>query len=410
MKIIALSQVYYPDTASVAQHLTDLLEELIKNGHDVSIITSRNNYENPTIKYKKIETHNGVTIERLHNTGFGKQYILGRLIDYISFNIIITIKMLFRSSNNYEVVLGLTTPPLLSFIGIIISKLQKKKFIYWTMDLQPELSIVAGYVKRGSISAILLQRIGDFIFNRSDLIITLDRYMEKHIQERIEKTKSIAIIPVWPVMNRIFNGPRDSNPFRKDNGFGEKIVIMYSGNHSVMHPILTLLEAAILLKDDLRFLFVHIGSGVRLKEVKEYKSRYKLNNITILPYQPRELIHLSLGASDFQVVTLGNECVGYTHPNKVYGAMFIGKPIIYIGPNESHISDILDKCPGNISIRHGESNKLADLLSNRNYIKESYRNEVGLNNQNYANNHFSPILLKAKMVNVINNLVEQDNN
>jgi colanic acid biosynthesis glycosyl transferase WcaI len=51
-----------------------------------------------------------------------------------------------------------------------------------------------------------------------------------------------------------------------------------------------------------------------------------------LAYQDRSKLHLSLGASDLQVVILGDNQVGYTHPNKIYGAMFIGKPILYIGP------------------------------------------------------------------------------
>lgn len=53
MKILAISQAYWPDTASISQHLTDLSVELSRKGHDVSIITSCNDYENPNIKYKK---------------------------------------------------------------------------------------------------------------------------------------------------------------------------------------------------------------------------------------------------------------------------------------------------------------------------------------------------------------------
>ena len=64
--------------------------------------------------------------------------------------------------------------------------------------------------------------------------------------------------------------------------------------------------------DDKRFLFVHIGGGVRLQEVREYKEEYGLDNVMILPYQPRERIHLSLGSADIQVVSLGEGCVGYT--------------------------------------------------------------------------------------------------
>ena len=49
MKIVCISQVYWPDTASVAQHLVDLLQALSDHGHDVTVITSRHNYEHPEI-------------------------------------------------------------------------------------------------------------------------------------------------------------------------------------------------------------------------------------------------------------------------------------------------------------------------------------------------------------------------
>lgn len=55
MKIICISQVYWPDTASVAQHLVDLLQALSGQGHEVTIITSRHNYEHPEIIYPSRE-------------------------------------------------------------------------------------------------------------------------------------------------------------------------------------------------------------------------------------------------------------------------------------------------------------------------------------------------------------------
>ena len=59
MKIVCISQVYWPDTASVAQHLVDLLQALSDHGHDVTVITSRHNYEHPEIIYPAVEYCNG---------------------------------------------------------------------------------------------------------------------------------------------------------------------------------------------------------------------------------------------------------------------------------------------------------------------------------------------------------------
>ena len=213
----------------------------------------------------------------------------------------------------------------------------------------------------------------------------------------------IVIVPVWPVIDNLYSGTRMENPFRIENGFGDKIVIMYSGNHSFVHPLDTLLNLARDLKMDERFLFVFIGGGVRKKEVTEFKKKYDLNNIIQLPYQPREKIHFSLGSSDIQVVILGEGLVGFTHPNKIYGALFIGKPIIYIGPIQSHVSEILSSLNDNIIVRHGESEELKIKLLN---LCEDFEKieDIGKNNQDLAYKRFDPELLINEMCTLIENI------
>lgn len=393
MKIVALSQVYWPDTASVSQHLTDLLEELAKRGHEVTVLASRNDYEDPEKKYQVQDYHNGVSIIRIAGTSFGKSSKIGRIIDFISFLLNLALKLLFYRAIRIDKILGLTSPPLISFVGLLFAKVKRKEFIYWTMDLQPELSVVAGYIKQNSSLERFLVSIGDYIFKSSNLILTLDQYMKVHIQKRVGRVEGIEVVPVWPVMQERYTGSRENNPFRISNDFEDKIVIMYSGNHSVMHPLTTLLETAVALKNDPRYLFIHIGGGVRISEVKHYIDEYNLTNIRILPYQPRESIHLSLGSADIQVVSLGNGCVGFTHPNKIYGAMFIGKPILYIGPQKSHITDILNDCDGNISVEHNDSSGLTKKILEYSELSKGEKNNIGFFNRSYAEKHFSPSIL-----------------
>ena len=403
MKILVLSQTFWPDTVSTAQHLHDLTVNLSKRGHQIDLITSIRNYENPKNKFKKVEMYENIRIIRLNNTGLGKSNKLFRLLDFLSFNLLIIIKLSSYLFRKYDCVIGMTSPPLLSYIGVIYSKIIRSNFVYWTMDLQPELSIIANYVKKDSFFAKSLQKKGDYIFRHSKLIFALDKYMKEHIikrQPHIHQDK-IKVIPVWPVVNKEFKEHRLKNPFRIQNNFGSKIVVMYSGNHSVMHPIDTLLESAKELKSDNRFLFVHIGGGVRIKEVKDFKEKHQLDNIITLAYQPRENIHLSLGSSDIQVVTLGNECVGYTHPNKIYGALFLGKPVLYIGPKNSHITDILSKIKGNILVSHGEKDKLVKHLTDFANAHFNTSNIALEENTNYALNHFKPSILVNKMIDEI---------
>jgi glycosyltransferase involved in cell wall biosynthesis len=269
------------------------------------------------------------------------------------------------------------------------------------MDLQPELSIVSGLIKKKSLSARVLTHMGNYVMRKSDLIFALDPYMKEHLVARGARPEKIFTLPVWPVMEKVYEGTRLANPFRQENGFGEKIVIMYSGNHSFVHPLDTLLSAAYRLRDNADLLFVFIGGGVRKKDVTDFREKHALKNIVQLPYQPRNNIHNSLGAADIHLVIMGDGQVGFTHPNKVYGAMFVGRAILYIGPSPSHVTDIVKCLDGNIAIGHGDDGGLVERLLAFAAETEEKRAETGRLNREFALQNFLPAVLKEKMVRIL---------
>ena len=397
MKILVLTQVYWPDTVATAQHLADICTDLSKSGHEVTVLTSRFAYENTKEKYPSKESHNGVRVIRLRNTGFGKATVLGRLADFFTFNVLIFFRLLFMGRKQFDMILGMTSPPLVSWMGCLAARWKNTRFCYWTMDLQPELAIQSGMIKEGSLVARCLTWMGRMIFKRADRIVALDRFMAEHCETYGAKQESTVVVPVWPVMSDRYTGRRDENPFRVEQNLGNKFVIMYSGNHSYVHPLDTLLESALALRDREDILFVFIGGGVRKKDVAAFKDKHKLGNVIQLPYQPRDQIHFSLGSADLQVVIMGDGQVGYTHPNKIYGAMFLAKPILYIGPSPSHCSEILQHCPGNISVEHGQSDDLTAAIID--FVAEGHANQesVGLTNMQFAQANFHPDVLRKKM-------------
>jgi colanic acid biosynthesis glycosyl transferase WcaI len=403
MKILILTQVFYPDTVSVSQHLSDLAFKLSKDGNNVSVISSCYPYESKNKRYKNLELINGVNVIRLSQTSFGKSNIFGRLLDFTSFYFSTVFKLLFFNFDNYDVIIGTTVPPLLSFIGVLVGKWKKIKFVYWVMDLQPELSISSGLIKKKSLTAKIFTKFGNYIIANSDKIISLDHYMTNYLTSRGADINSIETIPVWPVVDEVSKQDRMTNPFRIENNFKDKIVVMYSGNHAYVHPLDTLLGAALKLKHNPKILFVFIGGGVRKKDVTDFKTKNKLENIIQLPFQPRENIHLSLGSSDIQVVILGDGQVGFTHPNKIYGALYVEKPILYIGPYKSHVGDILDNLKGNIFVEHGQTDLLITELENFSNLELNEINKIGIQNYKYASLNFHPDVLKNKMVNAIVN-------
>jgi colanic acid biosynthesis glycosyl transferase WcaI len=55
------------------------------------------------------------------------------------------------------------------------------------------------------------------------------------------------------------------------------------------------------------------------------------------------------------VVVMGEPYVGIVHPCKIYNVLALRKPFLYIGPNESHVTDIIGQSNYYVSA-HGDVN------------------------------------------------------
>ena len=398
MKILILTQVFYPDTVSVAQHLTDLARFLSSRGHEVTVVTSNRSYEDG-VRFTSSDGLENINIVRIGHLRFSKKYTLLRAISFLTFNfslLLTTVKV----SKGKEVVLGSTSPPFAGLIALFASRIFNMKFYFWVMDLQPELAIAAGVLKPNSISAKVLRSIGAMICKGADQNIVMDRFMRSHLLSRGVNGSKIRTVPVWPVSLDSYDGARGANPFREENNYGNKIVLMYSGNHALVHPLETILDAARRLSDHPNILFSFVGGGVRVGEVTKYRSQHQLDNIVQEPFQPRETFHISIAASDMQLVVLGQGQVGFTHPNKIYGAMYLGKPILYVGPKTSHVTDILGGLAGNIVVEHGEGELLAERILEFAGLTEEEIVSIGRRNQTYALANFSSNELMTEMVEI----------
>jgi glycosyltransferase involved in cell wall biosynthesis len=153
--------------------------------------------------------------------------------------------------------------------------------------------------------------------------------------------------------------------FRKTHGLQDKFVVMYSGNHSPVHPLDTLMQAAERLKDDTSIAFCFVGGGSEFKRVQKWAGTGKRANVLCLPYQPLAQLSGSLSAADAHVVVMGDAMLGLVHPCKIYNILAVGAPVIYIGPKPSHATEILDRLGDearSIRVAHGEADNLAKRI------------------------------------------------
>jgi len=361
MRILLLNQVFYPDVVSTAQHLAELAAALRDRGHEVTVVSSRRAYEQPEILYPAHERWRGVNIIRVFSTRFGKGARWRRAADFASFLFCCGARLLLLP--RHDVVVALTTPPLISFLGAWRAKLWRTKFIYWVMDFNPDEAIAAGWLRADSLAARFLERLSRFSLRRAETIVALDRFMRERIVAKHLAAEKIVVIPPWSHDGDVRFDPAGRAAFRVRHGLQGKFVVMYSGNHSPVHPLDTLMQAADRLRAEPDLCFVFTGGGSEFVRVKKWAAGNA--QVLCLAYQPLNQLSASLSAADIQVVVMGDAMLGLVHPCKIYNIFAVGAPVVYIGPECSHVTEARTVAGGPatfISVRHGEAERLAQEL------------------------------------------------
>jgi len=254
----------------------------------------------------------------------------------------------------FDVVVALTSPPLISFLAALFTKFKGGSLCFWVMDLNPDEAIAAGWLDEHSLTTRLLQRMLNYSFHRATRAVVLDRFMKERVVAKGVNAARVAIVSPWSHDDVVSYSEDGSEAFRQRYDLVDKYVVMYSGNHSPCHPLDTLLNAALRLAETSEIIFCFVGGGSEQVKVRRFASHHELKNVRCLPYQPLRELSSSLSAADLHVVVMGEKFVGIVHPCKVYNVMSIGAPVLYIGPEPSHITDIASQYGNFFLTRHGD--------------------------------------------------------
>jgi hypothetical protein len=290
----------------------------------------------------------------------------------------------------------MTSPPLISFIASLAVPGRARSLVFWSMDLNPDEAIAAGWLGERSLAANLLSRMLLHSLQRADRIIALDRFMKERIEAKGIATEKIVVVPPWSHDDHVSFDLSGRQEFRTTHKLSSKFVVMYSGNHSPCHPLETLLQAAERLADCDDIAFCFVGGGSEFRKVKDRVRDRGLRNVLCLPYQPLQKLSASLSAADLQVAVMGEKFVGIVHPCKIYNILAARRPFLYIGPEESHVRDVIDQAGvGAYVSAHGDiDHVVANILG-------AMRSTVGVSPTVELAKRFSKELLIPQMIRTI---------
>ena len=360
MRILLLNQCFYPDVVATAQHGWDLARHLRRQGHEVTAIASRSIYGSRGATLPASETIGGIRIVRVGASMFGKASILARTIDFALFYLLALWKAV--TLPKHDVCICFTTPPFIALVGLMLRLIRGTKFVYWVMDLYPDLPVACGVMKERSLITRFFEAVNRFCLRRADRIVVLGRCMEERVLAKGVDPTRVSTINVWSDHVEIRPVPRERNAFRRDWAVGDRFLVMYSGNFGLGHDIETIADGVRRLATDSSILFAFTGGGERKAELLEILRTHCVSNFVEGPYQPRERLDELLSAADLHLASLKEGCEGIMVPSKLYGVIAAQRPIVFVGSHLGEGARVIDEERCGIVVPCGDADAFAAAI------------------------------------------------
>jgi glycosyltransferase involved in cell wall biosynthesis len=349
-RVIFVNRVYWPSTAATAQLLTDLAEGLAARNRPVHVIAAG----------EASTRHNGVII---HRPGGSEQHtgLFSRIRNYRRFRRDAG-RQLAALVQPGDIVVVMTDPPMLGAALTSLVAQRGAAVVHWIQDIYPE--IVTAHL--GAWTSPWLSRLRarrDVAWRAARTCVALGEDMAQVIASKGTPAARIAVVSNWAP--RELQAPASAEAIaarRAAWGVTGKFVVAYSGNLGRVHEFAAVLAAAGHLKARRDIVFLFIGTGARFEEVRTAARARGLENVRLLPPEPRATLAAALAAADAQLVTLRPGFARLVYPSKLAGVLAAGRPVLFVGPPEGEIARLLARERCGSSFGPGDGAKLSATI------------------------------------------------
>lgn len=339
-KFWIVTEVFYPEETSTAYILTKIANRLADK-YEVhvlcgpSIYEKRKNRRNPAARLNP-----SVSVTYLSGINLDKNHLLSRVIRLSLLSIRLGYAVLRRVKKKEHVLIVTNPAPLL--LGVSFLRLLRNfRLSLLVHDVFPENAVVANIFSGRSRLYKCIQSFFDSAYSRADLLIVLGRDMKEKMKNktaRFSHSPRIEIVENWADLRTIT--PDGRNFFRQIPLPADKVVIQYAGNLGRVQGLLPLLEWV----KEVRNPAVHVsfwGEGAMRGEMEKYVATHQLEQVSFHGSYARSEQNRVLNACDLALVTLAEGMYGLGVPSKAYNILAAGKPMLFIGDQESEIALLL---------------------------------------------------------------------
>jgi glycosyltransferase involved in cell wall biosynthesis len=233
-------------------------------------------------------------------------------------------------------------------------------------DIYPDVLVRLKGLAGNSLMTRLWRWLNRVSYEAADAVMTLGDCMGATLAGQFDPTRTRAgrleIIHPWADTAKLRPRPKAENWFARNQAQVGKLTVMYSGNMGMGHDIETMLNAARRLRParDLHFMF--IGAGPKWQIVADYLRQESPANVTLLPWQPEDVVPFSLAAADVALVSLESGAEGLAFPSKALSAMAAGSALLGLSHTPSDLQGLIEQFHCGLNIKPGDVEGLVQAI------------------------------------------------
>ncbi len=337
--ILLIYHFFHPDTVISARLFSELAQELVRDGSRVTVFTGNRRFGSVE-KLPEQETFGGVEIQRFSRPGFSQGSNFGRLFN----SAILQLKWLWafwKQRKNFDTVI-IGTDPQFAYVMFPFMRIIKRnvRLIHWAFDLYPEAILVNSPHWMRAL-ALLSAPFLPLIYYCVDDMVDIGGRMRTRLLRYRHRAHCATLTP-WALTEP--EKMPSANPVVREQLFGNaKLGLLYSGTVGYAHdlqPFINLARECRKRQLDIAFCFAGYGN--------QYKKQLSCltsddTNIRIAGFASEDELEKRLASADIHLVSLRTGWDGIVVPSKFFGALAIGRPVLFSGPGNSDVALWLEK-------------------------------------------------------------------
>lgn len=404
-KILIHSLIFSPDGVSTAYLYNDIALKFQENGYEVLVLTTTPHYNvvesqlaAQPLKWKvwgicKESCFHGIRVLHVPQKKFRNTFL--RVLRFVYWHIISF--LIGLSQRNIDVILSPSPPLTIGVINIWLAKIKGCKTIYNVQEIYPDI-----LKRKDGLVIEQLRRMERYVYNNSTAVTTIDQVFYNVIAGRFKDKSKLCIIPNF-VDTELYNSQGGNVECLNPHFFPttDSLKLLYAGNIGYAQdwePLICLAEKT----KGFSIEYFIIGEGVMKPVLEEKVRELELDNVHILPYQPRSLMPSILAYSDIQFIFMNPEMEMQGFPSKVYTIMACGRPLLVCSGKDTPIINFLQEhgCAKLITEKSLEK-KVGEMVDWLNSVSKSELALLGRNGVEVIKRLYSKDVVTQKYVDLV---------